>query len=718
VCGGGIGEHGRVNRIRSWSWKKRIGIGAASGFGLLVLLVLGGYLLTDLPPANASAVSEATVIRYADGGEIGRIGAQNRELVTLDKISDPAQKAVLAAEDRGFYTEPGISLKGIGRALFTNVKGGGGIQQGGSTITQQYAKNAYLTQNRTYTRKVKEVFIALKLSRNLPKDEILERYLNTIYFGRGASGIQVAAQTYFGTTAERLTVAQAAVLASTIRSPGAYDPTRHPERAQERFDYVLDGMVKKGWLTAAEREATTYPNVLKPGAGKQGNTNDRKGPKGYVLDMVEEELARKGIGEEQLAQGGYVVQTTLRRKAQEAAVRTIQEAVPVSSAQSAPQAALVSIKPDTGEVWAYYGGSAGNAGTDYANGETRQPGSSFKPYVLATALEAGTGLGTRYDGSAPQEICGQEIDNDEGDPPLGRIDLVKGLALSVNTVYFRLACDVGPKKVADLAKRAGIDPSRKLAESSGDTAAGIGLGIYPVSVFDQAKGYATFAAQGVHHEAHFVKTVKQGGDVVYKEQDEKQTAFSEDVAADATYAMQQVVEDGTGTRAQLAGNRPAAGKTGTTNENKDAWFCGFTPQLATAVWLGRPDRQPLKGVLGSTRGIYGGTIPAGIWKSYTDTALEGQEEEQFPKRANVGKSADVGNGSGGTSGGYTYEPRRSREPSAEPSSDSSPLPDQSPVPPPSQAPPSYAPPPSPQPEPSQPPPPPPSQEPPPSPAPS
>src|SRR4051812_27060254 len=310
-----VGQHVEVNRWREWSWRKRAAAGIGGFFGLFLLFAVIGYVATDLPSANAAATSEATVVTYADGGEIGRIGTQNRENVTLDQVPDYVQHAVLAAEDRGFYGEPGISPKGILRALFTNAKGGGDIQQGGSTITQQYAKNAYLSQNRTYTRKVKEIFIALKLSRKLSKDEVLERYLNTIYFGRGASGIQVASRTYFNREVKNLTPAQGAVLAAIIRSPAAYDPTRHPERAQQRFQYVLDGMVKKGWLSKQDAVQLKFPTVLKPGQGKSAQANDRKGPKGYILDQVEEELADNGF-EERLGSGGFVVRTTLRRKAQ------------------------------------------------------------------------------------------------------------------------------------------------------------------------------------------------------------------------------------------------------------------------------------------------------------------------------------------------------------------------------------------------------------------
>jgi membrane peptidoglycan carboxypeptidase len=648
----------------SLRWKILSGAGAF--VVLLFLLGVIGYLVTDIPQPSAQATNQASSIRYTDGTEIGRVGSENRKLVSLSKVSDPAQKAVLAAEDRGFYSEPGISPRGIFRALVANLKGGS-VQQGGSTITQQYAKNAYLTQKRTFSRKIKEFFISLKLAHKLSKDQILENYLNTIYFGRGASGIEVASETYFNTTADKLTVAQGAVLAASIRSPAAYDPTRHPTRAKQRWNYVLGGMVKQHWLTAEQRSKLTYPPVLAPGKGG-GRNNDRSGWKGYIIDQVEEELARHGFTEDRLSRGGLIVRTTLRRQAQDAAVQSVTAAVPPVTDpkdQHSPQAALVSIDPRNGEVWAYYGGSIGDGGTDFASSDDpRLPGSSMKPYVLATALQEGKGLGTRYDGSSPQTICGQPIHNDSGDPPLGQTDLVKGLALSVNTVYFRLACDVGPKKVADLAHAAGVSaPLTNDGKPDGQTAAGIALGIYDVSVMDQATGYATFAAHGTHAETHFVKSVSgSDGGTVYEPKVSSDSAFGADIAADATYAMQQVVQNGTGTRAALNG-RPVAGKTGTTQDNKDAWFCGFTPQLATAVWVGRQDRTPLKGALGVSGGVYGGTVPASIFKAYMDPALKDQPVLDFPPRANVGRSIVTSP----TVGSFSPAPSPSSSPSPLPS---------------------------------------------------
>ena len=682
------GDDGAVNRWRQWSWRQKTLGGVGVFFLLLFLFGVIGYLLTDLPAPNGT--NQASSIRYSDGTEIGRVGAENRKLVSLNDVSDPAQKAVLAAEDRGFYSEPGISPRGIFRALVANLRGGG-VQQGGSTITQQYAKNAYLSHQRTFTRKVKEFFISLKLSHKLSKDQILENYLNTIYFGRGAAGIEVASNTYFNKHASQLTVAQGAVLAASIRSPAGYDPTRHHTRAVARWNYVLDGMVKKGWLTKEERAGLTYPTVLEPGKGGGAQTNDRSGPKGFILDQVEEELAKHGFTEDRLAQGGYVVQTSIRKQAQDAAVeamKVIPDAKPGD--KSAVVGALVAVAPGTGEIYAYYGGRDGNKGFDYAtSGKGVQPGSSFKPYTLAAALDQGIGLGTMVDGSSPQKFGDQLVHNDEGDPPMGNIDLVKATELSVNTAYYNLAKKVGPDHIAEIAHRAGIPEGDVLAESDGHPALGITLGVYRVHVIDQANGYATFAHGGVASKPFFVKAVRdRDGNTVYAVKQQNSRAFSADVAADATYAMQQVVQSGTGTRAQLDG-RPAAGKTGTTSENKNAWFCGFTPQLAAAAWIGRADGSALKGVLGSTRGVYGGTVPAGIWKTFMDGALKGYDVKQFPPRANVGRNASIG-------GSFTPRPTVSTAP-ASPTGLPSPLPSLVPPsqPPPSPEPsPSQAPPPS------------------------
>jgi membrane peptidoglycan carboxypeptidase len=609
-----------VNLWRNASWKRRLSVVAGGSFLSLVAATGIGYAVTDVPPPNAGATKQGLRLLYADGTELARFGT-NRVLVRLNQVSLPAQRAVLAAEDRDFYSEPGISPKGIARALFTNVRGGG-VSQGGSTITQQYAKNAFLTQERTFTRKLKEVFIAVKMSRTVSKDQILEDYLNTIYFGRGALGIEAAAETYFGVHAKDLTVAQGAVLASSIRSPAGYDPGRHPERALARWHYVLDGMVKKHWLTTTEQDALTYPKVAK--ASPTGST---PGDLVHIRDQVVAELQRHGFPEDRIVAGGLTVTTTIVRKAQVAARTAMQDRLPtVPPGKDPVVGALVSVQPGTGRVIAYYGGDkAGDF--DYASdGDGVQPGSSMKPYVLATALSQGKKLSDLYDGRSPQNVCGQQVHNDAGDPPLGQVDLATGLALSVNTVYMRLACDVGPRNVADLAHRAGIPEKQPLG---GDhPAAGIALGIYEVHPIDQAVGYATFAAQGLRATPYFVsKVTDRNGNDIYKASIDRQQVFSPDVAADATYAMQQVVARGTGTNAKIPG-RPTAGKTGTTQRNTNAWFCGFTPQLATAVWMGRPLGGPLT--------FYGGSLPAKAFRSFMTDALKDQPVASFTARANTG----------------------------------------------------------------------------------
>ncbi len=624
-----------MNWLRGLSWKKRIGVAAGSLLLVFVVLVGVGYALTTVPQPNKIATAQATRVLYADGSEMGRIG-KNRTIVPISKISKPAQQAILAAEDRGFYAEPGISPKGILRALFTNVKGGGSVQQGGSTITQQYAKNAFLTQERTYTRKVKEIFISLKMSQTVGKDKILEDYLNTIYFGRGAYGIEAAATTYFGVHASALTPVQGAVLASSIRSPAGYDPAKHPEKAKARWSYVLDGMVKQKWLSASDRAAATYPKV------RGFSTANFPGALDLIRAQVVAELEKHGFPEDRITAGGLTVQTTIGRAAESAAIAAVEGAVPASKDSDRAVGALVAVQPGTGKVVAYYGGRDAG-GFDYASNDRKgvQPGSSMKPYVLAAALEKNISLDTQYDGSNHQNICGQQdVTNDAGDPPFGKIDLATGLKFSVNTVYLRLACDIGPKRVRDLAHAAGIPDGDPLDGDAGSPSAQIALGSggYEVHVIDQAAGYATFAAQGTRATPYFVQKVTDGGNEVYAAKQDTGMAFSQGIAADTTYAMQQVVQGGTGSRAQLAG-RPVAGKTGTTTSNTNAWFVGFTPQLSTAVWVGRAKGGPLKGVLGISGGVYGGTVPAQVFKAFMDAALQGQPVMNFPSRANVGAVA-------------------------------------------------------------------------------
>jgi len=623
----------------------------------VALLVGVGYAVTDVPEPNESATATATRILYSDRSEMGRVGAQNRIPVDLDVVPEDVQLAVLSAEDRGHYTNPGINPKGIGRALFANVRGGG-VEQGGSSITQQYAKNAFLTQDRTFKRKIQEVFIALKMSRTVEKDQILEDYLNTIFFGRQASGIEVAAQTYFNRPVGKLSLAQGAVLAASIKSPALLDPDKHPERAKARWEYVLDGMVTQGWLTEAERAKQVYPQVAKIGEGNRNN--DLSGPKGHVIQAVLEELADRGFPEDKLSAGGLVVTTTIRKAAQEAAIAAVQDVTGDKPGDDDLQGALVSVQPGTGQVFAYYAGATGT-GFDFANqGTGRQPGSSFKPYVLATALDQDLSLRTRLDGNSGKDFPGipAPIEN-FGEESYGRVDLIEATQRSINTAYFELGLEVGPKAVAELAHKAGIPDDVELEQPDGSVEGGIALGKYEVHVLDQAVGFATFANGGVPVQPFLVRAVEnREKEVVYSaEVKAGERAFSEDVAADATFAMQAVVERGTGRGARLDDRRPVAGKTGTSQDNKDAWFVGYTPQLSTAVWLGyaQPKTIRIDGVEAT-----GGGFSTRIWKAYNEVALKGQPEEDFPPRANVGKRKNLDNGTDSSDSDPAPRPRRTR----------------------------------------------------------
>ena len=625
-------------------------------WGLLIAFVATaalvgiGYATTPIPNPSTFATAQQTTLYYSNGEKFASLGSTTRIDVPLSKVPVAVQHAVLAAEDRHFYSEPGISPTGILRALITDIRGGE-ISQGGSTITQQYVKNAYLTSQRTFTRKFKEIFISVKLANSRSKSQILEDYLNTIYFGRGAYGIEAAAKAYFGEDVSKLNAAQGAVLAATISQPSYYDPAVNEAAAKARWRYVIDGMASQHWLTQSQASSISYPDVQKASQA-QGSTCTKW--KRFICDAVRQELERDGFDSARLDAGGYRVITSIDKTDQLAAVAAMNSqggAYVRSGVDKGREAALVSVQPGDGAIRAMYGGSRGcsddphphpdqctdltGVGSSYA----RPPGSSFKPYTLIAALKDGVGLDSTYNGPSSIQVNGSTINNSEGES-CGTCTLLQALAESINTIFVPVAQQVGPDKVVQAAYDAGIPKSRKLP-----AVPSIALGPTDVSVLDQANAYATIAAKGERAQPYLVARVEtRQHNVVYRAKKKTTHAFDADVMADTTYAMTKVFDcslKGTGCGRALSG-RPAAGKTGTNGApspqtgNLDAWFVGFTPQLSTAVWYGNTKRH--KPVTSNGGELFGAGLPALTWQQMMNTALAGKPVVAFPPPANVGSN--------------------------------------------------------------------------------
>jgi membrane peptidoglycan carboxypeptidase len=622
----------------------RLGIFLA-GFGFVAgaTLFAIAWFTVSIPDPNAYVNSQSTIIQYSNGTEIGRVGTQNRQILPLAKIPMRLRYAVMAAEDRNYYANRAFSPTGIARAIFNNVKSGSLNSEGGSTITQQYAKTAFLTPSRTVQRKIKELVISLKLENALTKDQILENYLNTIYFGRGSYGVQTAAQQYFNRNVNQLSIAQAAVIASILRSPGYYDPSlskENQERLENRFAYVIQGMLDKNWITEAEAKAAKLPVVV-----PRTTSGSLSGPKGYIIDAVQKELSKVGFTQDQLLVGGYVIKTTLDAKAQQSAVDAVNKLTPKKAPENL-HTALVAIRPGTGEVIAMYGGK--DYVTRQLNDATQSialAGSTFKPFAIIAGLEAGIPLTSMWNGDSPQTFddLGKpyEVSN-YGNEGWGQVDLLTATQHSINTVFVPLGMKAGMDKVVDAARRAGIPESVAMIATPS-----VVLGVASPRVIDVANSYATFAAQGIYAKPYMVTSVTgPNKSVLYQGKPQTQQAFAPDVMADLTYALKSVVNGGTG-GAALALGRPVAGKTGTSQSNASAWFSAYTPQLAAAVALFRDSASESLNGIGGLTSVTGGTFPARIWTAFMKGALKGEPELSFPAPANIGGLDPVVMTSGG-----------------------------------------------------------------------
>ena len=615
------------------------------GFGFIAgsTLFAFAWFSVSIPDPNAYVNSQATIIQYSNGDEIGRIGTQNRQILPIAQIPINMRNAVLAAEDRKFYSNQAFSVTGIARALINNLKSGSLNGEGGSTITQQYAKTAFLTSSRTIERKIKELVIAMKLENALSKDQIFENYLNTIYFGRGSYGVQTASQQYFNRNVDQLNLSQTAVIASILRSPGYYDPSLSEEngvRLEKRFQYVIDGMLEQGWITQEQADKAKFPTVA-----PRVTSGSLSGPKGHVISQVQRDLGRLGFSEEQLLEGGLIIRTTLVQKAQQSAVDAVTKFYPKKAPENL-RIGLVAIRPGTGEIIALYGGR------DYLERQLNDAtqsialaGSTFKPFALIAALEAGIPLTSMWNGDSPQtfdDLGKPYIVSNYGDEGWGQIDLLSATQHSVNTIFVPLGMKAGMDKVVDAARRAGIPESVAMIPTPS-----VVLGVASPRVIDVANAYATFAAQGVYAKPFLVASVTgPNKGVLYEATPQTQEVFSKEVMADLTYALKSVVNGGTGAAALSLG-RPAAGKTGTSQSNASAWFAAYTPQLAASVALFRDSASESLNGIGGLTSVTGGTFPARIWTAFMKGALKGEPVMTFPAPSNIGGLEPIVMTSGG-----------------------------------------------------------------------
>jgi membrane peptidoglycan carboxypeptidase len=614
----------------------------ATILSIVLLIVAGaaaaviGYVLTPIPDPNQLVTANATIVYYADGTtQLGRFAARNRISVPLTKISPDMQEAVIAAENRSFWTDNGISPKGMVRALWADVRGQ--PTQGASTITQQYVKNYYLNDDQTLSRKVRELFITLKVQRKLGKRDILDAYLNTVYFGRGAYGVQTAAHTYFGVPASKLTAEQSAVLASVLKAPAYYDPAEgsgNVSHLRNRYHYVLEGMAAAGHYPKHKAATVKLPAIKKVNRDEQF-----KGPRGYLLAAAKQELLRRGISEQEINGGGLRVITTFEPKAQKAAEQAVKQYTPKQDAKGL-HVGLAAVQPGTGDVVALYGGA------DYlkhpysdATQATFQPGSTFKAFTLAAMLNEGISLKDHFSGNTLYFGDGGMVRNEFGKQYGPSVSMLYATEESINTAFVDVTRKIGPQKVVDAAIAAGVPKNPKDLQA----VPVVTLGVASETPLTMANAYATFADQGKRAQPHTIKSVslRSGRSRLVVDPKPKQT-IDADVSRDVTYALQQVVKHGTGTAAQALG-RPAAGKTGT-HEDTTAWFVGYTPQLSAAVGFykvnGKGQRQSLDGV-GGLSTFFGAKFPAELWTAFMKGALAGQPVKQFPPPAWVGVSDHV-----------------------------------------------------------------------------
>ncbi|MER7111246.1 transglycosylase domain-containing protein [Streptomyces sp. NPDC000229] len=629
---------------RFFTWKKMLG----TFFGVC-LVAMGAfyvvYLLVPVPSANAQATMQSNVYKYSNGKLLARTGEINREIVGLDEIPDDVEKAFVAAENKSFYEDSGVDFMGTARGVFNTLSGKG--KQGGSTITQQYVKNYYLDQDQTVSRKLKELVISLKVDQRMDKNAILAGYMNTSYYGRGAYGIQAAAQAYYGVDAEKLTVSQGAYLAALLQAPSQYDWTAASATGRklvtERWNYVLDNMVEEGWLDRSERAEQTFPVPQAPKAapGMEGQT-------GYLVAAAKQELINQGVSEEDIDAGGWTITLNIDEKRQKKLVKAVDRQLEEhldrkgDKVDATVQAGATSVDPRTGKVVALYGGVG--ATEHWMSNATRrdyQPASTFKPLVFATALENGAetqngdeiGLNTIYDGTSRRPVEGSDTPfapQNEDDRSYGPVTVQQAMNKSINSVFAQMIVDADPAKVKKTALALGMKDDESFVEQPA-----MSLGTMGASTWDMAGVYATLDNHGKKVNPTIVKSAEhKNRTFVHEIPPIGERAISRESADTVTAALTGVVKNGSGFEANTSAYQ-AAGKTGTSENNKSAWFAGYTPELTTVVALFGEDTSTdkvkqvsLTGTANSGR-ANGGGFPARIWADYTLGALGGGSDARF-----------------------------------------------------------------------------------------
>lgn len=669
--------------VRRWlpSWKQLV----ALGFGFFALFVgLAGIALAwvDVPNPNAGAKAQKNVYYWANGKQmvVAGGGDRNRQIVGLEQIPKSMQWAVIAAENESFYEDKGVDPMGIVRAVGRMAMGG--ETQSGSTITQQYVKNTFLDQSQTLSRKAKELLISVKVGLKEDKEDILAGYLNTAYYGRGAYGIQAAAQAYYGKDSKKLTPSESAFLASTLNGPNLYDPAggvgsnatkeKNLKRAENRWSWTLDREVEIGKMTKQDRDKITkFPTPKQPKKSTQ-----LKGQIGYLVDLANNYIVNNpesNITKRQLETGGFRIHTTFDQKKTQEMRKAVDK---VKKANIDPKKRKVdkfvqfggaSVRPGDGAIVAIYGGD--DATTHFTNNADYtgvQVGSTFKPFVMAAAMRDGKldpNIGAsqtsdqrttvspksiyngnnkiklrNYDGTIWTDKDGKEWhQKNDGDESRGMIDLREAMQFSVNTPFIQLGMDVGIEKVKKASLDAGLNN-----DSLERTTPTFSLGTSRPSAIRMASAYGTFAKSGIHSEPYSVTRVEQRGQIKFQNHKKTNSAFKPAVADNITSMLETVVQKGTGTTAKGLG-RPAAGKTGTTDDNKSAWFSGYTPQLSTTIGMWRVDDQAknqkflkMYGV-GGQESIHGASYPAEIWTKYMTGALKGTKVMRFPPPGPIGE---------------------------------------------------------------------------------